>query len=93
MTPSASSNPTFTSTFTPISISADNNNPSYTCSHDTFTRQVLRQIRNATPSSSLGTSVNPLDKAAQKPGYGSNKSGQGKKAIGKSTTESCFNSS
>jgi hypothetical protein len=62
-------------------------------SHDTFTRQVLRQIRNATPSSSLGTSVNPLDKAAQKPGYGSNKSGQGKKAIGKSTTESCFNSS
>ncbi|KAG7531039.1 hypothetical protein FFLO_04594 [Filobasidium floriforme] len=54
---------------------------SFTLNHDTFTRQVLRQIRNATPSSSLGTSVNPLDKAAQKPGYGSNKSGQGKKAI------------
>jgi len=51
-------------------------------SWETFTPQVLRQIRNASPKSSTGTSAKPLDKVSSKGGYGSNKTGEGKKIIG-----------
>ena len=53
---------------------------SFTLNYDTFTRQVLRQVRLATPHNQSST-PGPLDKDAAKGGYGSNKTGAGKRVI------------